>query len=128
MREAIDLLKVDRIDHGNRCLEDPDLVRILVDAQIPLTVCPQSNLRLAVVDDLQDHPIRTMLQAGLKACINSDDPAYFGAYLNENFFALADALSLDQQEITQLVINSFESSFLPANEIQGHVDSVHAVH
>jgi len=127
VRQAIDLLKVDRIDHGNRCLEDPDLVRILVDAQIPLTVCPQSNLRLAVVDDLQDHPIRTMLQAGLKACINSDDPAYFGGYINENFFALADAVGLNQQEITQLVINSFEGSFLPASEIEMHVNAVRAL-
>ena len=127
VREAIELLKVDRIDHGNRCLEDPDLVRLLVDAQTPLTVCPQSNLRLAVVDKLQDHPIRTMLQAGLKVCVNSDDPAYFGGYVNENFKALVDALGLDRQEITQLVINSFESSFLPANEIQSHVDSVRAL-
>ena len=127
VREAIELLKVDRIDHGNRCLEDPDLVRLLVDAQTPLTVCPQSNLRLAVVDDMKDHPIRAMLQAGLKVCINSDDPAYFGGYVNENFNALVDALGLDRQEITQLVINSFESSFLPANEIRSHVEVVRAV-
>ncbi len=127
VREAIELLNVDRIDHGNRCLEDPDLVRLLVDAQTPLTVCPQSNLRLAVVDAMQDHPIRTLLQAGLKVCINSDDPAYFGAYVNENFIALAHAVGLDRQEITLLVINSFESSFLPAKEIKSHVDSVRAV-
>lgn len=127
VREAIELLNVDRIDHGNRCLEDPDLVRLLVDAQTPLTVCPQSNLRLAVVDAMQDHPIRSMLQAGLKVCINSDDPAYFGAYVNENFIALAQAVGLDRQEITRLVINSFESSFLPAKEIKSHIDSVRAV-
>lgn len=111
--EAIDLLKVDRIDHGNRCLEDQALVERLVRSGTPLTVCPQSNLRLAVVSDMAEHPIRTMLEAGLKACINSDDPAYFGGYVNENFNALVDAIELDRQEIAQLVINSFESSFLP---------------
>ncbi len=127
IHEAIDLLKVDRIDHGNRCLEDPELVQQLADSKTPLTVCPLSNLRLAVLADMQDHPIRTMLESGLNACINSDDPAYFGGYMNENFHALVDAVGLERQEIVQLVINSFASSFLPAEEIQQHVSTVQSL-
>jgi adenosine deaminase len=126
IREAIDLLEVDRIDHGNRCLEDPALVSELAKAQTPLTVCPQSNLRLAVIDDMKSHPIRLMLQAGLKPCVNSDDPAYFGGYVNENFEALHDALDLTPGELQQLVINSFESSFLPTADIRRHVEQVSA--
>ncbi|MFT5138976.1 MAG: adenosine deaminase [Lysobacterales bacterium] len=124
VREAIELLKVDRIDHGNRCLEDPELVMELANAQTPLTVCPQSNLRLAVISDMRQHPIRKMLQAGLKPCVNSDDPAYFGGYINENFVALHEALDLTVEEFTQLVINGFESSFLEESEIRKHVDHV----
>ncbi|HET6565153.1 MAG TPA: adenosine deaminase, partial [Xanthomonadales bacterium] len=122
--EALDGLKVDRIDHGNRSLEDDDLVSRLARKQIPLTVCPQSNLRLAVVKDLRDHPIRDMLGMGLKATINSDDPAYFGGYVNDNFNALVDAVGLDSDEILELVRNSFEASFLPANEIERHLQAV----
>lgn len=124
IREAIDLLKVDRIDHGNRCLEDPELVKELADSRLPLTVCPQSNLRLGVINDMKDHPIRTMLQSGLNPCVNSDDPAYFGAYVNENFAALHQAIDLSTEEIGQLVINSFESSFLSAGEIDRHLERV----
>ena len=121
IREALELLRVDRIDHGNRCLEDPALVEILVERQVPLTVCPQSNLRLAVVKRMADHPIRRMLDAGLKVCVNSDDPAYFGGYVNDNFTALVDALDLGEDEIRRLVINSFEASFLPPEDIARHV-------
>ncbi len=122
--EALDGLKVDRIDHGNRSLEDDDLVARLARKQIPLTVCPQSNLRLAVVKDMRDHPIRDMLGMGLKATINSDDPAYFGGYVNDNFNALVDAVGLDADEIIELVRNSFEASFLPAAEIERHLQAV----
>jgi len=125
--EALDLLLVDRIDHGNRALENADLVKHLVDQAIPLTVCPQSNLRLAVINDMADHPLREMLALGLKACVNSDDPAYFGAYLNENFFALIDANGLNQDEIFQLVINSFTSSFLSRAEQQIYLDRIYAI-
>jgi adenosine deaminase len=125
--EALDLLDVDRIDHGNRSLEDPALVQRLVDTKMPLTVCPQSNLRLAVVKDMADHPIRQMLAVGLKACINSDDPAYFGGYMNENFYALIDATGLNRDEIFQLTINGFESSFLSPSEKQIHLDRIHAM-
>ena len=110
--EALDLLGVDRIDHGNRSLEDDALVRRLASEKMSLTVCPLSNLRLAVVDDMSRHPIRNMLALGLNACVNSDDPAYFGGYMNENFNALIDATSLTRDEVFQLTINGFESSFL----------------
>lgn len=126
--EALDLLKVDRIDHGNRSLEDDALVTRLVEQHMSLTVCPQSNLRLAVIKDMADHPIRKMLSLGLNACINSDDPAYFGGYMNENFFALIESTGLNRGEIFRLVINSFESSFLSQEEQQRHIQSVMAFH
>ncbi len=127
IREALDLLQVDRIDHGNRCLEDQDLTKELASSQMPLTVCPQSNLRLAVVKDMKHHPIRKMLESGLKPCVNSDDPAYFGGYINENFQALHEAIDLSSEEVMQLVINGFESSFLPAEEIQQHLNAIEAL-
>ena len=125
--EALDLLKVDRIDHGNRSLEDPALIQRLADSQMPLTVCPQSNLRLAVINKMSDHPIRRMLELGLKACINSDDPAYFGGYMNENFHALIDHTGLTRDEIFQLTINGFESSFMTQPEKQVHLDRIRAM-
>jgi adenosine deaminase len=125
--EALEQLEVDRIDHGNRSLEDRALVQRLVDLNMPLTVCPQSNLRLAVVKNMADHPIRIMLEKGLNACINSDDPAYFGGYINENYHALIDATGLDRDEIFQLTINGFESSFLNAAEKKIHLDRIEAM-
>ncbi len=122
--EALDGLQVDRIDHGNRSMEDEDLVSRLARKQIPLTVCPQSNLRLAVVKDMSDHPIRDMLGMGLKATINSDDPAYFGGYMNDNFNSLVDAVDLSRDEIIELVRNSFEASFLDPAEIAQHLQAV----
>jgi len=124
--EALDLLGVDRIDHGNRSLEDPELVARLAGKSMPLTVCPQSNLRLAVVKNMANHPIRKMLSLGLNACINSDDPAYFGGYMNENFFALIDAVGLTRDDIFKLVTNSFESSFLNEEDKQIHLQNVAA--
>jgi adenosine deaminase len=94
-----------------RCLEDAELVERLVREQIPLTVCPLSNIRLRVFDTMKDHPLRTMLQRGLKVTINSDDPAYFGGYIGENYSAAADALGLTNDELEQLARNSFEASF-----------------
>lgn len=122
--EAMDLLHVDRIDHGNRALEDDDLVARLARKQTPLTVCPQSNLRLAVVKDMRDHPIRDMLGMGLKATINSDDPAYFGGYMNDNFNLLVAAVGLSRDEIIELVRNSFEASFLDQADIERHLQAV----
>ena len=121
---ALDSLQVDRIDHGNRSLVDADLVERLAGEQIPLTVCPQSNLRLAVIDDMANHPIRQMLAYGLKATINSDDPAYFGGYVNDNFNALVEAVGLSRGEILSLVRNSFEASFLDPESISRHLQTV----
>lgn len=116
VHEALNLLNVSRIDHGNRSLEDEDLVKKLAEMKMPLTVCPLSNLKLCVVKDMKDHPIREMMKKGLMATINSDDPAYFGGYMNENYFALQEALNLSKQEIYQLTRNAFESTFLNENE------------
>ena len=125
--EALDGLQVDRIDHGNRAMEDPALISRLAEMKMPLTVCPQSNLRLAVVKDMKDHPIRKMLSAGLQVTVNSDDPAYFGGYVNDNFNALVDAVDLSYDEIVELVVNSFKSSFLDQVDIDRHVAAALAV-
>ena len=116
--EAIEVLGIDRIDHGNRALEDPELVKRIVKDGLALTVCPLSNLRLCGVRDMKDHPLRRMLDAGLKVTINSDDPAYFGGYVNENFASVAAALGLSAAELTQIARNSFAASFMPDVEKQ----------
>jgi adenosine deaminase len=122
--EALDLLKISRIDHGNNSLTDEVLLKKLVDEKIALTVCPLSNLELKVVDDLKDHPLKKMLNLGLKATVNSDDPAYFGGYMNANFLQTAEALDLTQEEIKTLVKNSFEYSFLSDDEKQKYLIQV----
>ena len=109
--EALDILGVERIDHGNRALEDEALVTRLRDDRIPLTVCPLSNLELRVVDDLTAHPIKRMLDLGLVATVNSDDPAYFGGYINENFRQVAEAVGLSIEDIQTLTRNSFRAAF-----------------
>lgn len=114
--EALDLLKVIRIDHGNRCLEDPDLIMRLAALKIPLTLCPLSNLKLKVVKDLKDHPIVEMMNHNLLVTVNSDDPAYFGGYMNANYLAIAYALQLSKKQITELVKNSFKASWLTEDE------------
>jgi len=111
--EAFNELNVSRIDHGIRCMDDDELVVYLADNQIPLTVCPLSNLKLQVVSDLTQHPLKKMLDKGLLAMINSDDPAYFGGYVNENFLQTAIALNLSENDILKLAKNSFKASFLP---------------
>jgi adenosine deaminase len=113
VRQALDLLGAERIDHGVRCLEDPALVARLAAERIPLTVCPLSNVRLRVVDRLADHPLRRMLDAGLAVCVNSDDPAYFGGYLDDNLRACVAALGLDRTELDLLAANSIGASFAP---------------
>jgi len=115
--DSLDILQVRRIDHGVRALEDPALVQRLADSETPLTVCPLSNVRLGVFADMAEHPLKAMLAAGLKATVNSDDPAYFGGYINENFLAAAAALDLTQDDVTRLIRNSFDAAFLPAPEI-----------
>ena len=122
--EALDLLKVVRIDHGNRCLDDSELVNRLVDEQMPLTLCPLSNLELKVVDDLKNHPVKKMMDKNLMVTIHSDDPAYFGGYINANYFAVADALDLSENDIAQLAKNSFLASWLPEEEKQKYIEII----
>ncbi len=124
--EALDLLHVRRIDHGVRCLEDEALVARLVDEQVPLTVCPLSNVRLRVVPTLADHPFATMLRRGLRVTINSDDPAYFGGYVQENYTETADALALSADEVLQVARNSFLASFLEPAERDTHLGALDA--
>ncbi len=122
--EALDLLKVSRIDHGNNSLNDDNLIQKLIGQQIPLTVCPLSNLKLKVVTDLKMHPLKKMLDTGLLATVNSDDPSYFGGYINENFLSVAEALNLSKQEIALLAINSFKASFLEETSKQEMIEKV----
>ncbi|MFT8722048.1 MAG: adenosine deaminase [Acetobacter malorum] len=110
--EALDILRVDRLDHGNRSLEDPFLISRLARDAMTLTVCPLSNLKLCVVEDLRNHPIDIMLEKGLRATLNSDDPAYFGGYVAENYRALVDAGKLSNRDVATLARNSFLGSFL----------------
>ncbi|WP_413767820.1 adenosine deaminase [Rhodococcus pyridinivorans] len=112
VRQALDLLGAERIDHGIRSLEDPELVARLVDESIPLTVCPFSNVRLRVVDTLADHPLRRMLEAGLSVSVHSDDPAYFGGYVDDNLAGLKDQLGLTDAERDVLRRNSWDAAFL----------------
>ncbi len=114
--EAVNLLKVSRIDHGNTCLSDSRLVKRLAREKTGLTVCPLSNLALKVVDDLKNHPLKIMMEKRLMVTINSDDPAYFGGYINENYIQIAKALDLTKEDITTLVKNSFNASFLTKEE------------
>lgn len=107
--QALDLLKVSRIDHGVRAAEDPRLIGRLVDEQIPLTVCPLSNVKLRVFDDMRDHNILTLLKQGVNVTVNSDDPAYFGGYVNENFMALHESLGMTEDQARRLAQNSLDA-------------------
>jgi adenosine deaminase len=118
VREALDLLGIARVDHGNRCLDDADLVKRLAEGRMPLTVCPLSNLKLAVVKDMRQHPLKTMMDKGLFVTVNSDDPAYFGGYVNENYEAVHEALGLSRDDLATLARNSFEAAFLDEPEKQ----------
>jgi adenosine deaminase len=114
--EALDVLGVKRIDHGNRSLQDDSLVARLAGERMALTVCPLSNLRLRVIDDLIHHPLRRMMDKGLVVTVNSDDPAYFGGYVGDNYRAVAGALSLTREEIVAIARNSVKASLMPAAE------------
>lgn len=127
IRQALDLLEVRRIDHGVRCTEDPALVRRLADERIPLTVCPLSNVKLRVFDRLADHNLKQLMDAGLLVMINSDDPAYFGGYLEQNYIETAEALSLGRDDIVQLAKNSFTSSFLSDGDKQKYHEEIDRV-
>jgi len=124
VKEALDILAVDRLDHGNRCLEDESLVARIVAEQVALTVCPLSNLKLCVVDEMDKHPLKTMLDKGILATINSDDPSYFGGYMNDNYLAVADALDLSREELIQLAKNGFKGAFLADSEKQKHLEKI----
>jgi len=122
--QALEELKVSRIDHGVRCVEDPQLVEKLVAEQIPLTVCPLSNVKLRVFDSIQVHNLKRMLDLGLRVTVNSDDPAYFGGYITENFYAAQEELHLSGDDVYRLVKNSFQASFLSAGEKQRLLDEL----
>ncbi len=127
VREALLDIGADRIDHGNRAMEDPALIEILRDTQIPLTNCPLSNLALCVIDDLKDSPLKAQLEADLLVTVNSDDPAYFGGYIGKNYELVQTALDLSNAQLVQLARNSFTASFLPEDEkarLIREVDSV----
>lgn len=125
--EALDLLKVNRIDHGVRSEEDPVLMQRLILEKMPLTVCPLSNLKLHVVQDMAEHNIRRLLQQGVHVTVNSDDPSYFGGYMNDNFIAITEALDLTEDELKQLAINSFEASFISDAEKQAWKNKILAL-
>jgi len=110
--EALDVLKVVRIDHGNHSLDDTKLVERLAKEQIPLTVCPLSNLKLKVIKNLTDHPLKKMMDAGLLVTVNSDDPAYFGGYVGDNYFEIANALNFSESDLKLLAANSIKATQL----------------
>lgn len=116
IRDSIDILKVQRIDHGVSLSQDKELLQLVIDRQIPLTMCPLSNLKLGVVKNLEQHNLAKLLQAGVLVTINSDDPSYFGGYLADNYLASADALNLSHDELLTLAANSIKASFLPADD------------
>ena len=122
--EALNLLKVKRIDHGVQCLQDKKLVKKLLDDQIPLTVCPLSNIKLCVFEKLQDHNLKKLLNNGLMVMVNSDDPAYFGGYINKNLIECQAALDLSNEDIKKLIINSFKSSFLTEREKKAWIEKI----
>ena len=124
--EALDLLKIDRMDHGNRSLEDPTLIRRLAAEGMTLTVCPLSNHKLCVIDDLTKHPVPEMLKQGLHVTLNSDDPAYFGGYVNRNYEAMAEHAGVTREQLVQIAKNSFEGSFLPDEDKARHIAEVDA--
>lgn len=126
VHQALDILHVDRIDHGNRALEDDALTRRLVKEAMTLTVCPLSNLKLCVVMNLKDHPMKRMLDLGLKATCNSDDPAYFGGYIGDNYVRTAEAVGLTREDIVTLAKNSFTGSFLDERAIARYLSAIDA--
>ena len=124
VREALDVLKIDRVDHGNHALDDPDLTQRLADQQTPLTMCPISNWRLKGIPALSASPVKRALDAGLLVTVNSDDPSYFGGYLNDNYRAVLDHLDLTEGDIIQLARNSFAGAFLSDAEKQTQLGKI----
>jgi len=126
VREALELLKVVRIDHGNTSINDDEVTEHLIKKQIPLTVCPLSNLSLRVVKDMKQHPLKTLLERGLMVTVNSDDPAYFGGYINANYQAVTEALELTRAELVLLAKNSIKASLLSEKEKAAHLTAISA--
>jgi adenosine deaminase len=124
--EALDLLKVDRVDHGVRSIEDPALVTRLADTRVALTVCPLSNLKLRVFDDMKRHTLKALLERGVAVTINSDDPAYFGGYVNANYLAAVEALQLSDDDVYTLIRNGFEASFVTPRELDAFIAKLDA--
>ena len=124
--QALDLLHVDRIDHGVRCIEDPSLMKRLAETRTPLTVCPLSNVRLRVFDNMADHTLLQLLEKGLCVTVNSDDPAYFGGYLSDNYHAMRAELGLDRAKTLELIQNGFEASFLSEPQKQAYLNQLAA--
>ncbi|MEM9667865.1 MAG: adenosine deaminase [Pseudomonadota bacterium] len=127
VRQALFDIGIDRLDHGNRAIEDNSLMAELKIRQTPITNCPLSNTALKVLDRMEDSPVKKMLDAGLLITVNSDDPAYFGGYMNENFEAVAKGLKLTDAELIQLAKNSFEASFLSPSEKRAHIEAIDAI-
>jgi adenosine deaminase len=121
IRRALDVLGAARIDHGVRCVEDPALIRGLRDVQVPLTVCPLSNVRLRVFPSMEEHPAKQMPREGLRETLNSDDPAYFGGYVADNYSAVRDGLAFDREDFRTVAENSFLASFLNEGEKRQHL-------
>jgi adenosine deaminase len=126
VRESVELLQVQRVDHGNASIDDPALLEVLARREIPLTVCPLSNLKLQVVPSLAAHPLKRLMDAGLRVTVNSDDPSYFGGYVNDNYLACQQALGLDRGDIVALARNSVLGAFLPAARKQAALAAVEA--
>ena len=122
--EAINLLHVNRIDHGIRCDEDAKLVEFLIEKQIPLTVCPLSNVKLKAVKSMQEHNILKLLRQGVLVTVNSDDPAYFGGYMNENYEAISEHLEVSKEELKTLAKNSFKASFLSKEQKRHFIEMI----
>ncbi|MFH0223591.1 adenosine deaminase [Vibrio furnissii] len=127
IRNAIDLLGVQRVDHGVRCVEDAELVQVLQETRMPLTVCPLSNLKLKVFSEMDEHNVVELLRQGLCVTINSDDPAYFGGYMSDNFMAVANAHPMSHQELAQFTLNAIEASFISAEDKARMSAQVHEV-
>ncbi|SLN52729.1 Adenine deaminase [Roseovarius albus] len=124
VRDALDLLKIERVDHGNHALDDAALTKRLADQQTPLTMCPISNWRLKGIPSLSASPVKKALDAGLLVTVNSDDPSYFGGYLNDNYRAVVEHLDVTEQDVVTLAKNSFAASFLSDGEKQAHLDAI----
>jgi adenosine deaminase len=126
VRDALDVLEVERVDHGIRAIDDPVLVERLARKGTILTVCPLSNIRLRAVKTLVEHPLRRLFEGGVRVTINSDDPAYFGGYLHENYRATAEALNLTRQELAEIAVNSFRGAFIAEAEKAAWIDRIDA--